>query len=104
MDTGPRPCPLWKNDPYACSLTSSVGNSIVADPDYAWTSAGYSTPPWNEMIIYELHVGTFLLDAANRRRGNFDTVIGKLDYLADLGVNAIQVMAADEFAGDVSWG
>ena len=98
------PAPLWKNDPYARSLTSSVGNGIVVDPGYAWSSVGYSTPPWNEMIVYELHVGSFCFDTARGRRGNFETVIGKLDYLADLGVNVVQVMAADEFAGDVSWG
>ena len=99
------PDPLWKNDPYARSMTNSVGNGIVADPDYVWQSTGYSTPPWNELVIYELHVGSFQFDPASpNRRGNFDTVIGKLDYLQDLGVNAIQVMAADEFPGDVSWG
>jgi len=99
------PDPLWKNDPYARSMTNSVGNGIVADPDYVWQSTGYSTPPWNELVIYELHVGSFQFDPASpNRRGNFDTVIGKLDYLQDLGVNAIQVMAADEFPGDISWG
>ena len=95
---------LWKNDPYARSMTNSVGHSIVANPDYVWESAGYSTPPWNELVIYELHVGSFMFDPASpNRRGNFDTVIGEL-YLQDLGINAIQVMAADEFPGDISWG
>jgi 1,4-alpha-glucan branching enzyme len=98
------PAPLWKNDPYARELTNSVGNSVVADPDYIWQSGGYSTPAWNELVIYELHVGSFLFDAANNKRGDFDTVASKLDYLADLGVNAVQVMAADEFPLDVSWG
>ena len=97
--------PLWKNDPYARSMTNSVGNSVIADPDYLWQSVGYSTPPWNELVIYELHVGSFLFDPAGRsRRGDFDTVVSKLDYLQDLGVNAIEVMAADEFPGDISWG
>jgi len=96
---------LWKNDPYARSLTSSVGNSIVAETDYAWRSVGYSMPPWNELVIYELHVGSFLFDAhARTGRGNFGTVVSKLDYLRSLGVNAIQVMPSDEFPGDISWG
>jgi 1,4-alpha-glucan branching enzyme len=96
--------PLWKNDP-SRSMTNSAGNSIVADPDYVWQSRGYAMPPWNELVIYELHVGSFLFDRRNAtRRGNFDTVISKLDYLQDLGINAVQVMAADEFPGDVSWG
>jgi len=103
--TNPRlPAPLWKNDPYARELTSSAGNSVIAEPDYVWRSVGYSTPPWNELVIYELHVGSFLFEAARHGRGDFDTVISKLDYLADLGVNAVQIIAADEFPGDVSWG
>jgi 1,4-alpha-glucan branching enzyme len=86
-------------------MTNSVGNGIVADPDYVWQSTGYSTPPWNELVIYELHVGSFLFDPTSRSgRGNFDTVISKLDYLQDLGINTIEVMAADEFPGDISWG
>ena len=96
--------PLWKNDPYARSMTSADGNGIIAGTDYIWQSRGYSTPPWNELVLYELHVGSFSFDHANNRRGNFDTVIAKLGYLADLGINAIQLMPADEFPGDISWG
>jgi len=96
--------PLWRNDPYALSMTNSVGNGIIAEHDDLLHGLDYSMPPWNEFVIYELHVGSFLFDHANHRRGNFDTVAAKLGYLADLGINAIHVMPADEFAGDVSWG
>ncbi len=97
--------PLWKNDPYARSMTSSVGNSIVAETEFTWQCQNYSTPPWNELVIYELHVGSFDFDPGSQNgRGDFNTVIGKLDYLQDLGINAIQLMPSDEFAGDVSWG
>lgn len=100
-----RPQPFWKNDPYARSLTSSVGNGIVAETDYVFQSTGYSTPPWNELVIYELHVGSFLFDPTTPNgRGDFDTVISKLPYLRDLGINAIQLMPSDEFPGDISWG
>jgi 1,4-alpha-glucan branching enzyme len=34
--------PLWKNDPYARSMTNSAGNSMVADPDCVWRSRGYA--------------------------------------------------------------
>jgi 1,4-alpha-glucan branching enzyme len=95
----------WKNDPYARSLTNSAGNSVIAPTEYVWRTHDYSTPPWNELVIYELHVGSFAFDAHSRNgRGNFETVIGKLDYLSELGVNAIQLMPADEFPGDISWG
>ena len=97
--------PFWKNDPWARSLTNSVGNGIVAEHDYEWHDTGYSTPSWNELVIYELHVASFLFDPQSANgRGNFDTVITKLDYLRDLGVSAIQLMPSDEFPGDISWG
>ncbi len=96
---------LWKNDPYARSMTSSVGNSIVVARGYDWACQGYATPPWNELVIYELHVGSFKFDPATPNgRGDFTTVIAKLDYLQELGINAIQVMPSDEFPGDSSWG
>jgi 1,4-alpha-glucan branching enzyme len=99
------PGPLWKNDPYALSMTNSAGNSIVSSTDYDWRTRNYSSPTWNELVIYELHIGSFLFDPGSRNgRGDFNTVIGKLPYLADLGVNAIQVMPSDEFPGTVSMG
>ena len=99
------PKPLWKNDPYAKSLTNSAGNSIIASTAFPWQGLGYATPPWNEMIIYELHVGAFLFDPTTHNgRGDFSTVIGKLDYLVELGINTIQVMPSDEFPGTTSFG
>ncbi len=96
---------LWKNDPYALSMTHSAGNSIIAATDLAWTTEGYVAPASNELVIYELHVGSFEFDPHNSDgRGDFETVLGKLSYLSDLGVNAIQVMASDEFPGTLSWG
>jgi 1,4-alpha-glucan branching enzyme len=97
--------PLWKIDPYARAMTNSVGNSIIAETDYVWASTGFSSPPWNELVIYELHVATFRFDSTSRNgRGTFDTVAGNLDYLVDLGVSAIQLLPADEFPADISWG
>lgn len=66
-------------------------------------SPSYTTPNWNEMVVYELHVGTFN-DTAGGAPGTFDTAIQRLDQLKDLGVNAIEVMPIAEFAGDFSWG
>ena len=105
LTSSARPGILWKNNPYARSLTSSARNSVVADDGYAWQSAGYSTPPWNQLVVYELHVGSFRFDPTSHSgRGTFETVIASLDYLRDLGINAIQLLPADEFAGEVSWG
>ena len=104
--TGPnRPGTFWKNDAYCRWLTNSIGNGIVADTNYRFETPGYSTPPWNEMVIYELHVGSFLYNPNSQNgRGNFDSVISKLDYLRDLGINVIQLMPSDEFPGDISFG
>ena len=98
--------PLWKNDPYARALTQSNGNSVVADASFTWDSTGYQTPAWNETVIYEVHVGSFKFDPASlwAGAGTFNSLISKLDYLQDLGVNAIEVMAAGEFPFDYSWG
>ena len=96
---------LWRNDPYARELTNSAGNSIVADPDFNWTAGEYSTPLWNEVVIYELHIGTFSVDTNRQNgRGSFQSAIGKLDYLQELGINAVEIMAAGEFPVDSSWG
>ena len=52
---------LWKVDPWARSVTNSVGNSVVYDDNaYNWGSSSFTTPPWNEMVVYEMHVGTFI--------------------------------------------
>ena len=98
---------LWRNDPYARSITHNLGalNSVVASSDAVYSTPGYTIPAWNELVIYELHIGSFVFDPASpRKQGSFAAAIGKLDYLRDLGINAIEVMAVAEFDGDVSWG
>jgi 1,4-alpha-glucan branching enzyme len=99
------PQPLWKNDPYARALTQSNGNSVIADTSDPPADPSYTTPPWNELVIYEVHVGSFRFDPDHPGgRGTFTSLISKLDYLRELGVNAIEIMAAGEFAFDHSWG
>jgi 1,4-alpha-glucan branching enzyme len=94
---------LWKIDPYAREVTSSVGNGIVVDPAFDWGHAEWRTPPWNELVIYEVHVGTFN-DRPGGHPGSFDGVAARLPYLADLGVSCIELMPSLEFATDFSWG
>jgi 1,4-alpha-glucan branching enzyme len=51
---------LWRNDPYARAITNSVGQSIVHDPNaFDWGGHSFGTPSFNDMVIYEMHVGTF---------------------------------------------
>ncbi len=52
----------------------------------------------DDMVIYEVHVGTFT------EKGNFDGVIEKLDYIKELGVNVIEIMPIGQFPGNRGWG
>lgn len=92
-----------KRDPRARVVVNSVGNSILYDPGaFDWGSGSFSTPYRNELVIYEMHPGTYNAEAWVP--SSFDTVIERLDHLQNLGVNAVEVMPPCEFPGDKSWG
>jgi maltooligosyltrehalose trehalohydrolase len=75
------------------------GPSEVIDPlDFSWTDRGWRGRPWEETIVYEIHVGTFTPE------GTFRAIIDKLDHLAALGVTAIELMPIADFAGRWNWG
>jgi 1,4-alpha-glucan branching enzyme len=90
-------------DPRAALVTNSVGDSVIVSPEFAWQVNDFGMPPWNELVVYELHIGTFP-DTRLPPGQMIDAVIDDLWYLQDLGVNAIEVMPAGEFPQDVSWG
>lgn len=92
-----------KNDPYAREVTHSNGYSVIHNPHFDWGSGNFSMPSWNELIVYEMHVGTFY-DEPGGAPGKLEGVIQRLGYLQDLGINAIQLMPLAEFAADFSWG
>ena len=74
------------------------GPSEVIDPAaYGWT-VQWQGRPWDEIVLYELHVGTFTPE------GTFLAAIGKLDHLAALGVTGIEVMPVWDFPGRRNWG
>lgn len=94
----------WRNDPYAREMTHSAGDSVIVSRDFDWgDESGYHTPSWNEMVIYEMHLGTFN-DTPGGTPGNLKAAIKKLKYLKDMGINTIKIMPLTEFAGDFSWG
>jgi len=95
---------LKRIDPYAREVTGSVGNAIVHDPDFDWQGDDFHLAPWNELVIYELHVGTFNDQEGVNQPGQFTSVAGRLGHLKKLGINAIQIMPIVEFSGDRSWG
>ncbi|SFV28477.1 maltooligosyltrehalose trehalohydrolase [Devosia crocina] len=73
--------------------------SEVIDPrSFEWTDRDWKGRPWEETVIYELHIGTFTPE------GTFAAAIGKLDYLVDLGITAIQIMPINEVYGKFNWG
>jgi 1,4-alpha-glucan branching enzyme len=94
---------LWHKNPYASEVVNSSGNAIIHDPDFDWTGDAFTIPSWNELVIYEMHVGSFN-DSNNAGPGTFDDIILKLPYLRDLGVNAIEMMPVLEFPMSFSWG
>ena len=75
------------------------GASEVIDPAvFAWQDATWCGRPWEEAVIYELHVGTFSPE------GTFTGVTQRLDYLVELGVTAIELMPVADFPGARNWG
>ena len=96
---------VTRGDPYAREVMTAFGDSVIDQRDFDWGSDKFEMASWNELVIYELHVGTFN-DAEQRDNepGRFASVSSRLGYLRKLGVNAIEIMPVAEFAGERSWG
>ena len=90
-------------DPYARAVTNSIGNGIIHDPNFDWEGDNFHIDAWNQLVIYEMHIGSFSEDASETT-GTFEKALERLDHLKRLGVNAVQLMPVAEFAGDRSWG
>lgn len=91
---------LTRPDPASLSQPGGVhGPSKVVDHSaFGWTDNEWTGMPMRQMVIYELHVGTFTED------GTFQGVAEKLDYLLELGINTIEIMPIAQFPGDRNWG
>ncbi|HET8701098.1 MAG TPA: malto-oligosyltrehalose trehalohydrolase [Nitrococcus sp.] len=82
-----------------CNPEDVHGPSEVIDPSaFRWKDADWRGRPWQEAVIYELHVGSF------SPSGTFDGVRERLDYLADLGITALELMPVADFPGTRNWG
>jgi len=88
--------------PDPCSRRQPEG---VAEPSrvldtgaFEWSDDGWEGVPLEELVIYELHVGTFSVD------GTFDGVVPRLRELRELGVTAIELMPVATFPGERGWG
>lgn len=99
----------FKRDPYARELTFRPGypynDCIVRDPrSYPWRDQGYRTPAFNDLIIYQLHIGVFYGPNIPSRAAKFLDVLRKLEYLVALGINALQLLPVVEFSNSRSMG
>jgi 1,4-alpha-glucan branching enzyme len=94
---------LPRIDPRVREVTNSVGNGIIHDPNFDWQGDDFAMPAWNELVIYETHIGTFFR-RDDGSVGTFEDFSMKFDHLKHIGVNALQIMPIAEFAGDLSWG
>jgi maltooligosyltrehalose trehalohydrolase len=88
----PDPCSRWQPD-------GLRGCSRVLDTAaFPWTDAGWETPPLRDLVISEIHIGTFSPE------GTFEGAIPHLRGLRELGISAIEVMPVAEFPGRRGWG
>lgn len=81
----------------------AVYNSAIND--YDWQTTDFKRPDQSDLLIYELLIRDFTgTEGQAKGNGTVAGVIEKLDYLKDLGVNAIELLPIMEFNGNLSWG
>ena len=85
-------------DPAARFLPDGVHGPAEVLADHVVTASSFLPPKLAELVVYELHVGTFTPE------GTYAAAMQKLDYLADLGINAIELLPLAAFAGERGWG
>lgn len=73
-------------------------SEVVAPGSYLWRDGEWRGRPWEQAVLYELHIGTFT------RAGTFLAAIDKLDHLQSLGVTVIEIMPVADFPGKRNWG
>ncbi len=91
---GPFPDPASRYQPEGIH-----GPSQIVDPgSFSWSDGGWNGVPHGDLVIYELHVGTFSPE------GTFSGVTARLPELAGLGITAIELMPVADFPGRRNWG
>jgi 1,4-alpha-glucan branching enzyme len=98
----------FKRDPRSRALTFLPqfpgSNCLLRNPSrFPWHETGFRPPAFNDAIIYQLHIGTYLIQAGSKD-GSFLDVISKIPYLAALGVNVIEPLPIQEFQTEFSLG
>jgi maltooligosyltrehalose trehalohydrolase len=88
------PDPASRSQPEGVHSWSQVTDPFV----YNWQDEGRKSRSLEDMVIYELHVGTFTAE------GSFESIIEKLPHLEELGVNTLELMPIAKFPGNRNWG
>lgn len=73
-------------------------SAVMSPHQFRWNDEHWAGVPRDELVIYELHVGTFT------SAGTFDAIIPRLEALQDLGVTALELMPVAQFPGERDWG
>ncbi len=73
-------------------------SALFSPQSYAWSDAAWRGVAREDLVIYELHVGTFTPE------GTFDAAVPRLPALAELGITAIELMPIAQFPGERGWG
>jgi maltooligosyltrehalose trehalohydrolase len=73
-------------------------SQVVNHHAFHWEDTVWNAPPLSQMVMYELHVGTFT------PRGTFQAIVRRLPALRELGINAIELMPVAQFPGERNWG
>lgn len=89
-----RPDPASRFQPTGVHTASE----LVDPSSYAWADGGWRGVPKEDLVIYELHLGTFT------ERGTYTAAIERLNELAELGVTAVELMPLAQSAGHWNWG
>ena len=73
-------------------------SELLETQAFQWRAENWTPPPFEDLVIYELHVGTFTSG------GTFESAAKEVERLEGLGVNAIEIMPVASFSGRWNWG
>jgi 1,4-alpha-glucan branching enzyme len=96
-----------KRDPYARELTNEWPNPkciVRSATSYPWQDGGWRTPDFSDLIVYQLHVGTWYGPNRANRVAKILDILDRVEYLASLGVNAIEPLPLVEYSSPRSMG
>jgi len=93
LDGNDRPDPASRFQPDGVHAPSAV-----VGREFEWHDAGWKGVELQDLVVYELHVGTFTPE------GTFDAMMDKLDALQELGVTAVELLPVAQFPGARNWG